>query len=210
MRSTQAARTVQGLQAFFSTPGAAARDAEALRARAEARALELFQTAARDVPAYRAFLQHHGVEPGAVRDMAAFRALPATTKDNYYRQYPLPELCRHGQLDACDMVALSTGSTGEPAVWPRFITDELATAARFEQVLRDGFAAGQRRTLAVICFALGNWVGGMYTLACCRQLAAKGYPITVVSPGNQPAPTSSHSDVRVRYSSAPVFEMKFS
>ncbi len=186
IRSTQAARTVQGLQAFFSSSRAAAEPALA-RARAEAHALELFQSAARDVPAYRAFLAQHGVDAARVRDLTAFRALPATTKDNYYRQHPLPELCRHGQLDACDMVALSTGSTGEPAVWPRFVTDELATAVRFEQVLRDGFGAGERRTLAVICFALGNWVGGMYTLACCRQLAAKGYPLTVVSPGNQPA-----------------------
>src|SRR5205814_9718925 len=25
---------------------------------------------------------------------------------------------------------------------------------------------------------------GMYTASCCRHLAAKGYPITVISPGN--------------------------
>jgi phenylacetate-CoA ligase len=36
----------------------------------------------------------------------------------------------------------------------------------------------------VVCFALGTWVGGMYTAACCRHLAAKGYPITVATPGN--------------------------
>jgi phenylacetate-CoA ligase len=98
-------------------------------------------------------------------------------------------------------------------VWPRFVSDELATAARFEQVLRDGFAAGQQRTLAVICFALGNWVGGMYTLACCRQLAAKGYPLTVVSPGNQPAEIlralralSGHFDQRVLFGYPPFLK----
>jgi len=149
--------------------------------------LRLFQEVARDVPAYREFLTTQGVAPERITSIEAFRTLPPTTKDNYYRPHPLPQLCRHGQLDACDMVALSTGSTGEPAVWPRFVSDELETAARFEQVLRDGFRAHERRTLAVICFALGNWVGGMYTLACVRHLAAKGYPITVVSPGNQPA-----------------------
>jgi phenylacetate-CoA ligase len=83
-------------------------------------------------------------------------------------------------------VALSTGSTGEPAVWPRFITHELESTARFEQILAGAFGADERRTLGVICFALGNWVGGLYTLACCRHLAAKGYPLTMVSPGNQP------------------------
>lgn len=153
---------------------------------AEERVLALFREAARDVPAYARFLREHGVDPAAVTSIEAFSRVPATTKDNYYRPNPLPELCRHGRLEASDMVALSTGSTGEPAVWPRFVTHELETSARFEQIL-DAFEAGERRTLAVICFALGNWVGGLYTLACCRHLAAKGYPITVVAPGNQPA-----------------------
>jgi phenylacetate-CoA ligase len=82
------------------------------------------------------------------------------------------------------MVAVSSGSSGRPTVWPRSVLDERLVAARFEQVFRDGFEADGRSTLAVVCFALGSWVGGMYTAACCRHLAAKGYPITVATPGN--------------------------
>jgi phenylacetate-CoA ligase len=85
------------------------------------------------------------------------------------------------------MIAASSGSTGEPTFWPRFFTDELEVATRFEQVFRDSFAADSRRTLAVVCFPLGTWVGGMFTASCCRQLATKGYAITVVTPGNQKA-----------------------
>jgi phenylacetate-CoA ligase len=33
-------------------------------------------------------------------------------------------------------------------------------------------------------FPAWDLVGGLYTTACCRHLAAKGYPITVVAPGN--------------------------
>ena len=62
--------------------------------------------------------------------------------------------------------------------------DEVAITARFEQIFYDSFHADIRPTLAVVCFALGTWVGGMYTTSCCRLLAAKGYPITVISPGN--------------------------
>jgi phenylacetate-CoA ligase len=154
---------------------------------AEARVLGLFREVARDVPAYGRFLARHGVDPESVTTMAAFRALPVTTKDNYYRESALPELCRHGRLETCDMVALSSGSSGEPAAWPRFVTHELESSARFEQILGGTFGAAEQKTLAVICFALGSWVGGLYTLACCRHLAAKGYPVTVVAPGNQPA-----------------------
>jgi len=183
----RAERTLRGLRSFFAAAPSSGQGPTALAAQAEAQLLGLFRSAAAEVPAYRRFLAEHGVDPGNITDLASFALVPATTKDNYYRQHPLPDLCRHGQLDSCDMVALSSGSTGEPAVWPRFLTDELETSARFEAVLGDAFSARERPTLAVICFALGNWVGGIYTLSCCRQLAAKGYPLTVVAPGNQPA-----------------------
>jgi phenylacetate-CoA ligase len=63
------------------------------------------------------------------------------------------------------------------------VIDELAIAARFEQVFRS-FRADTRTTLAVVCFPLGTWVGGLYTAACLRHLNAEGYAVTVVAPGN--------------------------
>jgi phenylacetate-CoA ligase len=147
-------------------------------------ALALFHDVVATVPAYGAFLREHGVDPATIGTVADFARVPLLTKDNYQRRYPLPELCREGRLEACDMVAVSSGSSGQPTVWPRSVRDELLVADRFEQVFRDSFDAAHRTTLAVVCFALGSWVGGMYTTACCRHLAAKGYPITVATPGN--------------------------
>jgi phenylacetate-CoA ligase len=149
--------------------------------------LSFFRGVARDVPAYRHFLAARGVEPSGVRSLADFARVPPTTKAEYHREYPLRELCRHGALEASDFVAVSSGSTGEPAVWPRFVSDEIGSTLRFEQVLRDAFDAHETPTLAVVCFALGSWVGGMYTTFACRHLAAKGYPITVVTPGSNRA-----------------------
>ncbi len=125
-------------------------------------ALDLFQAVAASVPAYQAFLAENGVDPAMVRTVADFQQLPLVTKQNYVLRYPLPQLCRDGQLDTSDMIAVSSGSTGRPTFWPRFFADELAVARRFEQVFRDSFAADTRRTLAVVCFTLGTWVGGMY------------------------------------------------
>jgi phenylacetate-CoA ligase len=82
------------------------------------------------------------------------------------------------------MIAASSGSTGQPTFWPRSLRDELAIATRFEQIFHDSFQADTQPTLAVICFSLGTWVGGMYTANCCRHLASKGYPLTVITPGN--------------------------
>jgi phenylacetate-CoA ligase len=183
LRPTQPDRAIASLRSFFesSVEGQAERH---LSRDPGAAAVDLFRAVAREVPAYRDFLARRGVHPERVETAEQFRRLPVTTKESYHRAYPLPELCRAGALDACDMVALSSGSTGEPAAWPRFSTDELATAARFEQVLHDTFQADTRRSLGVVCFALGSWVGGMYTTACLRHLAAKGYPLTVITPGN--------------------------
>ncbi len=151
---------------------------------AEQRALALFASVAATVPAYQAFLAEHGIDPAAVRTVDDFHALPLLTKENYLRRHPLAQLCRGGQLTGCDMIAVSSGSTGEPTFWPRSVADEFTVATRFEQVFHDSFEADQRTTLAVVCFALGSWVGGMYTTSCCRHLAVKGYPITVITPGS--------------------------
>ncbi|MEU8144422.1 phenylacetate--CoA ligase family protein [Nonomuraea sp. NPDC048901] len=134
------------------------------------------------MPAYREFLAEQGVSPDQVSSMADFARLPLLTKDGYLNRHPLPRLCRDGVIG--DMIAVSSGSTGTPSFWPRSVSDERVIAARFEEVFRDSFEARERRTLAVVCFALGTWVGGLFTVACCRHLAERGYPITVVAPGS--------------------------
>ncbi|HET7754963.1 MAG TPA: phenylacetate--CoA ligase family protein [Anaeromyxobacteraceae bacterium] len=184
MQPRRTERTLAALADFAGTPLADALDARAVLDPFPT-TLELFREVAASVPAYRDFLSSHGVEPTAVTTREAFLALPLVTKDGYLRRYPLETRCRGGELSTCDFVAVSSGSTGEPTFWPRFISDELAVAARFEHVLHDSFEADRRRTLAVVCFPLGTWVGGMFTTACLRHVAAKGYPVTTVTPGNQ-------------------------
>ncbi|MFE3455328.1 phenylacetate--CoA ligase family protein [Nonomuraea sp. NPDC059194] len=143
--------------------------------------VELFQRTAATVPAYRAFLAERGIDPARVTTLRDFARLPMTTKDTYTRRYPLPDLCRDATIG--DMIAVSSGSTGVPSFWPRSAEDERVVAARFEEVFSDAFDAPGRRTLAVVCFALGTWVGGLFTLACLRHLSERGYPITTVAPG---------------------------
>jgi len=148
--------------------------------------LGFFHDVVASVPAYRAFLDEAGVDPSAVQTQADFHRLPMMTKTAYHQRYTLPQRCRDGRLDACDIVAVSSGSSGTPTVWPRSLADELHIARRFEQIFR-AFGADERSTLAVVCFPLGTWVGGLFTTACVRHLAAKGFPITTVAPGNNKA-----------------------
>ncbi|MGJ0489988.1 phenylacetate--CoA ligase family protein [Methylobacter sp.] len=153
----------------------------------EDKVLALFHRCSAEVPAYRQFLEAQGVNPAGITSYQAFQTLPLMSKANYMQAYPLPERCLGGSLGSADRVAVSSGSTGQPTFWPRSVAHELDVAQRFEQVFHDSFRAHERSTLAVVCFALGNWVGGLYTTSCCWHLARKGYPLMVATPGNNKA-----------------------
>jgi len=186
MQPAQSDRVLKALQEFLTTPLATQLNRHQQVSPLSA-ALELFRDLAATVPAYKNFLTARGIDPAAIQTFPDFQQLPLLTKENYLRCHSLPDLCRHGRLESCDMVAASSGSTGKPTYWLRYLTDELQIATRFEQIFHDSFSADTHRTLAVVCFTLGTWVGGMFTTDCCRHLASKGYPITVVTPGNNKA-----------------------
>jgi phenylacetate-coenzyme A ligase PaaK-like adenylate-forming protein len=186
MPVTPSPRAVDAYRAFVETDLDALLEAHA-RLDPVPTVLALFQRAAAQVPAYAAMLEEYGVDPSSVRTLEDFRRLPLMTKADYVLRHPLPGRCRGGILAGCDMISVSSGATGAPTFWPRALPDELAVAWRFEQVFHDNFYADRRPTLAVVCFPLGTWVGGLYTTSACRHLGAKGYPVTVVAPGNNRA-----------------------
>ena len=181
MHQEQTQRALAALQKFYTT---SLDDILADGHNDEDIVLPLFHQVAQHVPAYRDFLKERHIDAAQVQSLEAFEQLPMITKENYLRRHTLADLCWRGRLENCDIMAVSSGSTGAPTFWPRFVTDEVTVAARFEQIFHDSFEADHKSTLAVVCFALGTWVGGIYTMNCCRHLASKGYPITVVAPGN--------------------------
>ncbi len=183
---SQITRAIQAFEDFVSTPLETLLQ-QHLNIPSQSTALNLFYDVAANVPAYKAYLAAQNIDPTAIRTFEDFQKLPVINKENYISRYPLAQLCRYGQLETCDMIAASSGSTGKPTFWPRFFTDELQIATRFEQIFYDSFYADIRRTLGIICFSLGTWVGGMFTTNCCRYLASKGYPLTVITPGNNKA-----------------------
>jgi phenylacetate-CoA ligase len=185
MLSNKKDRAISAFEKFLNTPLDVLLQ-QGDRKELESHVLNLFRSLSNEVPAYQAFLQEQNIDPDSIQTLADFQSLPLTTKANYIQKYLLNELCRNGSLESCDMVAVSSGSTGNPTFWTRFISDEFQVATRFEQIFHDSFQADRTSTLAVVCFSLGTWIGGMYSASCCRHLAAKGYPITVVTPGNNP------------------------
>ena len=148
---------------------------------------DLFKRYAQQVPAYRDFLKFSSVDPDKLSKPEDYARLPLMTKAAYMCEYPIAQRCVGGSLLAADRIAVSSGSTGQATFWPRSLDHEAEIAMRFEQVFHDSFMAHQRSTLAIVCFALGNWVGGLFTTSCCWHLAAKGYPLMTATPGNNKA-----------------------
>src|SRR5689334_22375470 len=104
MQDSQRARVIEAYTSFLSTPLDAVLERHRRRDPG-ADAIALFHEVAASVPAYRAFLRDHGVDPTSIRALADFEALPITTKQSYILRHPLPDLCREASLSACDMVA---------------------------------------------------------------------------------------------------------
>jgi phenylacetate-CoA ligase len=182
----QSQRAIKGFEDFLHTPLKTLLQ-QHLDKNPAVEIIKLFQDVAANVPAYKAFLTQQQINADNIQTFDDFQKLPPLTKDNYLKCYPLADFCREGKIESCDTIAASSGSTGKPTFWLRFFTDELAIATRFEQIFYDSFFADNKRTLAVVCFALGTWVGGMFTTNCCRYLSSKGYPVTVISPGSNKA-----------------------
>lgn len=176
----------QAFQRFYQTPLD-----ELLKNTDETRSFEqllkLFRRCAAEVPAYQQFLASRQIAADAIVSYPAFQSLPLMTKPEYMQAYSLPERCLGGSLTGSDRIAVSSGSTGQATFWPRSAAYELDVATRFEQVFRDSFHSHEHPTLAIVCFALGNWVGGLFTTSCCWHLARKGYPLMVATPGNNKA-----------------------
>ena len=74
--------------------------------------IKLFHDVAANVPAYKAFLAQQQINPDTIQNAEDFQKLPPLTKDNYLKCYGLADLCRYGKIENCDMIAASSGSTG--------------------------------------------------------------------------------------------------
>lgn len=153
----------------------------------ERRALKLFHQMAVRVPAYKDFLKKQKIRPASVRTIADFKKLPSIDKKNYITRYPLAERCWDGNAAGPTLAAVSSGTTGEPAFWPRGGYQDFEAGVIHEAIYRSIFEIDKYKTLLIIGFPMGVYVSGVATLVPSLLIAGKKYNLTVVSPGNNKA-----------------------
>ena len=152
--------------------------------RGEEMALRLFHEMAAGVPAYKDFLSKNLLNPKKIQTIADFKQVPTINKDNYLRFYPREMMCWDGKLNNQNWVFSTTsGSTGEPYYFPRTSVQDDHYAVAAELYLRENFNIQDKSTLYVDAFAMGAWIGGLFTYQAIKQVADRGYRISIITPG---------------------------
>lgn len=151
---------------------------------ATTKTLDLFHRASKEIPAYKDFLQKEGVEPDRIKTLDDFATyVPPTDKKNYISHYPLHMLNWNGDLFSNQIIASSSGTTGEPFFWPRGAVQDREGIEAHERIYRDIFHVDTLKTLVVVCFSMGEWVAGLFTATATMGVANLGYKINVITPG---------------------------
>jgi phenylacetate-CoA ligase len=133
--------------------------------------LALFHKAAAGIPAYKSYLSANGIDPSVITDGNAFLSVPLTSKKGYLVHHPLQDLI-WSDADNPILFCSTSGSTGEPYYFPR---DE-KLSWQYSFLLEDYIKAssyGKGKTLVLIGFGMGVWIGGVITLRAFEIAAAR-------------------------------------
>lgn len=154
--------------------------------RGEKRVLELFHLMAQRIPAYKDFLKKNKVDPNKIKTISDFKQIPYVDKESYLKKYPLEMLCWDGQLREGQWVFSTTsGSTGEPYYFPRNDVQDWHYATTAEMYLRTNFQIEKKSTLYIDGFAMGPWIGGLFTYQAIRYLTKRGgYKLSIITTGS--------------------------
>ncbi len=155
------------------------------RKRGEKMALKLFHDMSKSVPAYKDFLKQNNFKASSVKTIEDFSKIPVVDKDNYLRKYSTKELSWNGSFPKGKWVVSTTsGSTGEPYYFPRQTHQDNEYAITAELYLRENFQIQKRKTLYIVGFPMGAWIGRLFTYEALKMVADSGeYNLTIMTPG---------------------------
>src|SRR5918992_296648 len=120
------------------------------------RAVRTAANAYRRVPAYRAFLDEHGVSEVSFRALAPL----GMDRDVYIRRFTIDERCVGGRLPARDAaIDESSGSTGTPYNWVRTLRERRTSHIFISHFAR--YCFGEEPWITINAFSMGAWATGI-------------------------------------------------
>ncbi|MBI2034072.1 MAG: phenylacetate--CoA ligase family protein [Candidatus Liptonbacteria bacterium] len=150
----------------------------------ERRPLRLFHEAAARVPAYKDFLRKNRVNPAKIKTWKDFQNVPAVSKKNYLREYPLEKLSWDGTLKKPLVFTSTSGSTGEPFYFPRGEKLDWEYSILAEMFLKNSSKDVEEPVIVINGFAMGVWIGGVITYKAFEIASHRGeHPVSIINPG---------------------------
>lgn len=138
---------------------------------------------AREVPAYKKFLQQSGVRASDIRTLDDLCKVPPIDKNNYLRASNYNDLFWNGSLRFSHILTSTSGSTGEPFYFARSHAVDEQSALVHERFLLQSSLQKTRPTLVIVCFGMGVWIGGLITYQAFELLGKRGHPVSIITPG---------------------------
>ncbi len=148
----------------------------------EKRALHIFHQATTRVPAYKNFLEKNKIDHKKILNIKDFQRVPLIDKKNYINAYPIEDRCWDGKLSDSKILALSSGTSGEPVFWPRSGFQEFEATIIHELLYKYLFDIDKHKTLLIVGFPMGIYVSGVATLLPSWIIGQK-YNISIASVG---------------------------
>jgi phenylacetate-CoA ligase len=131
------------------------------------------------IPAYKKFLEKHNLKPSE-----PFENLPTSDKNSYILAYPYEDLLIREQEEIFALFR-SSGSSGNSFYWPQLKSTYSSSAIGTKKSLEAIFAIDRKKTLAIVGFHLGGWIGGESSSWIFKNVALEvSYPFWVLCPGN--------------------------
>lgn len=146
-------------------------------------ALNLFHKAAKEVPAYKDFLNKNKIKTDLINTFSDLENVPYTDKKNYIDNYTLKELSWGGELPSKHVLTSSSGSTGNSYFWPSSEDEFIEGAYIHEYIFNNNFHTHKHTTLVIVCFGMGTWVAGLYTFLSTFLIKNSGNIMGVMTPG---------------------------
>lgn len=146
-----------------------------------ANAMKVFLLMYEKLPAYRKFLQSKGCTLKEIKNIQDFLKLPIITKKEYIQAYPYEDLL-FGKPEEVKSFYMSSGSTGEPTIWPRLPEADMAYSVMVNFYYTVFWQIDKRKTLYISAMDLGIWASGNLQFHA-AQYCSNRHKFTFANPG---------------------------
>lgn len=125
--------------------------------------IDLFQKASEEVAAYKKFLRQNNCDPSDIKTAEDFKKVPIASKEDYLQKFTLKEVTWEEDWEGQVMYCSTSGSTGTPHYFARNKKLAAQASSMVEEFLKNS-SYGQKRTLVIMGFGMGVWIGGIFTM----------------------------------------------